>query len=290
MTPEHERLRQLVLGFEETTGAEREAAERHLATCDECRRLLERFQAHERAPGPRGALSEAALAERPPAGSDELAAAEASLASLQARLREAKPATPEGGARVVALPPRSRGRRVLWLVPAAAAAATLLALWFVPRGERHDALRGASLLHAGTLRGDTADAAPDSLWRIGDAFEVALQLDAPGWPVLVHVDGDGAPTQLYPGESADGPRLEAGLQVLRPLDRQVEWAFEGEPAAEEFLVAVATLEPPDRIAITRGLQRIAVWPAGPAARLGAVRALLAKRVGPPSTFRVRPQR
>ncbi len=294
MTSNHDRLRQLVLAFEELTAAERNEAQAHLATCAECRRLLERFQLHERAPGPRGELSAQAMAASPRPGTHESAAAEASLAALRLRVAAAnRPAAKDAEAnpRGIALPARPRLRWARWLVPAAAAAAVLVVL-ALPRRAARDPLRDAALVHAGSLRGEAlGGVAPDSLWRVGDAFEVKLELDAPGWPMLVHVGADGVPQLLYPDTGpAAAPRLGPGLQVLRPMDPGVEWEFEGEPAAEDFLVAVAVRRSPDRAVVARELQRAGEEHADSAARLEAVRRVLAKHAGPARAFRIHPRR
>jgi hypothetical protein len=273
---EHEKLRRLVLAWEELDEAERAAASAHLAECPSCRELLARFEQRECEPGPRGALPNDAPALDPA----DLARAEASRHALLERLGVGEPAS------VVPRPARPRrgwAPRVVrwaWLAPAAAAAAVIAVVWLAsPRPDAREVVQELVAVRPGTVRGEGSPAAPrDGTWRTGEAFELRVRLARPGWPALVHVGPDGAVTLLRPAAS-DTTSVGAGVRRFGPADAGDAWLLEDPPGDEDLLLGLRTSGPVNRGALLRALED-AEAQAPRAARVDAVRRAIERHAGP----------
>lgn len=275
MNSEHERLRRLILAWEDLDEVERAAAEAHLVDCEACRALRAHFERRERDVGPRGALPETTPALDPA----ERQRARASRHALLERLGVGESASPLPGA----ARPRSawipRLPRWSWMAPAAAAAVFAF-LWLARTGPQGDAvLEEFAAVRTSVLRGGDSLAAPlDSAWRTGETFELRVRLARPGWPAVVHVGPDGLVTLLRP-EEADTSSMDVGVQRLGPVDAGESWVLEDPPGAEDLFVALRPRGPVDREALLQAL-RAAERSGTRASRLEAVRRALMRHVGP----------
>lgn len=257
MTPEHERMREQVLGYEDLELAERAAIDGHLAGCAACRglraALLER-EAEARALGtlPKESLDlTVAMAAGPAlilasARDPEILADERrSLEQLIDRIAAARPA-PRAAARpapqpVPRAPSRARPSLAWWLVPAAVAAAALL--WVRPPGRGVPELPAppglAALVSAAITPVSGVRGARDRGYHTGDAFVLSLRLRGPGVPVVVVVDGAGEVALLHPTSDREARERGPGLVELPDSSMSERWIFRGSPGVETFLSAAA---------------------------------------------------
>lgn len=243
MTSECTRLRRLVLVEEELGEQELAEARRHLQECPACRALRARVLAVEDA-----VRSVAALPETPDplAASSEVERVQArdSLAALLAA-QETRP-------------PR-RWRRAPPLALAAVVALAVI-LPVLQRGSPVRDLRVGSPL---VLRGDTETPA-------GGTHGVSFRLKKSGYPVLVHIDGDGAARLIHPAVGAPPALLAKDRLVLLPPGGEAVWRADLADGPETYLLAVATKGPPDR----EHLQ--ALLPVAAGSRQEAIRAVTAQ--------------
>ncbi len=274
-TSEHERLRRLVLSWEDLDGPERAEAQTHLDECAACRELRATFERHERAPGPHGELPASALSQPPSLSQAERSAEADSRRALLSRLGLGE--QPPAPARHLRPARRSWPRWPVWLAPAAAAAVVLF-MWLVPpMPKQAPVVEELSAVRPGLVRGGGDAAAPDSAWRSGDAFELRARLSHAGWPAIVLVDPAGDVSLLRPAEG-ESLRVGAGLQRLAPADPAHEWVLEGAAGPEDLFVAVRTDGPFDRAALERELAA-AARAGSREHRLEQVRRALERHVG-----------
>ena len=183
MSLDHDRLRGLVLIYEELGPDERRLADAHLNGCADCSSLLVGLQDMERAGRLRGSLPEMGEADLK---SQERAEADASLAALHARLRAAESSVVSRAPRAAVAPRRDRRRPWEWtigappLVRVSAALAALAALWILwPRQPSAPLVGGAELARYSGVRGAGGEG-----WRTGDAFVIRVRLTAPAPPAM----------------------------------------------------------------------------------------------------------
>ena len=243
MTSECTRLRRLILVEEELGEQELAEARRHLQACPACRALRARVLAVEDA-----VRSVAALPETPDplASSSEVERVQArdSLAALLAA-QETRP-------------PR-RWRRAPPLALAAVVALAVI-LPVLQLGSPVRDLRVGSPL---VLRGDAETPA-------GGTHGVSFRLKKSGYPVLVHIDGDGAARLIHPAAGAPPALLAKDRLVLLPPGEEAVWRADLAAGPETYLLAVATKGPPDR----EHLQ--ALLPVAAGSRQDAIRAVTAQ--------------
>ena len=220
MSTEHERLRKLVLVWEDLEGDELAETTAHLLDCESCGRLRERVLAAEAVPRSIAALP---AAPEPLAAFHSAERAQAK-ASLKALLGESR-----GG---------SQGRP-RWLLPLALAAVIVFAAVLPaqrPRTPVRDLQVGSPLV----LRGDQETPAATE-------HGVSFRLARPGYAVLIHVDGAGAARLVYPAPGEDPVRIGTDQRVLLPPARTGEaWRAGLAPGCETYLLAIAADDaPPD---------------------------------------------
>ncbi|HPF70913.1 MAG TPA: zf-HC2 domain-containing protein [Candidatus Krumholzibacteria bacterium] len=199
---DHRQLIDLVLQHEDLTETERRRVDEHLAACPSCRTMLARVREAERTlPDPGDMPQLPPDPDGDPSGmhltGDDLRQAQASRTLLLERV-----ASPAGRRRIAPLG---------WggLAMALAACLALLLVGRVPDGG-DEPFHDVRLAPAKLARGGAA--AP---LQPGDAYVVRFTPDAPGWPVVVAQDPDGAPRVQYP-YAAQAPRAEAGAPLALP--------------------------------------------------------------------------
>jgi hypothetical protein len=280
MNADHDRLRALVLGWEELEPGERAQAEAHLAACEACRALLEAVRERERLAA---AFAAPATGTIEPPDAESRAEADRSLAALRARLGVA-----EAGVRRPAASRPGRGWWARWwspgsramraLVPAAAAAAlaiAVFALW--PRGPGEAiAVRGLGIAARSIERG-----AARAGWHTGDAFELRFELGRPAYVVVLHLGPGGRPALLHPAEAGGPvPRLGAGPVRLPEAERGIEWRFVGDSGPETFLVATSERDPGSVAPLMAEVERLGAGDRPRARLVRDLEALLSRRLGP----------
>ncbi len=301
---DHADWRDLILSYEDLEADERRRADEHLAACAECRALLDGVRAVETARGPEGALPPLEDGEFFALSADEAAAEAASRGALRARLgleaeRRAErasargvPAGPTREAPAAARPLRERvstlmrNLRPRVVVPLAAAAAVVLV--FLLRGPEtgRGPIRELRLAPYSGTRGETdSGGAPGEAgraWRTGDAFVLRFELVEPAYPIVFHVDPDGAVALLHPADPlAPVAAMPANVSLeLPPAEQDVVWTFEGEPGIETFFVAASPRAPRALDAVLDVARTAARSALGRDEVASALRAILEKRVGP----------
>lgn len=275
-TPQHERLRQLVLSWEDLTVEERQDAESHLESCADCRALHAAFERHERTLGPLGSFPESAFEASVALPEGERASAEASRGALLERLGAgAARSAAAPGARV---PARRRASLAWWWVPAVAAAAVAIAWLVRPVPTPDDVLRELEVVPLHVVRGHAdSGRAGAAGWRSGDEFELRVRLARPAWPVVVHVSPDGGVTLLRPAARELDP-VPAGVQRLGPLDPEEAWVIQGGAATEVLFVAADDARPVLRDRLLRDLESLGAR-ADHEVRVSQVQRLLERRFG-----------
>lgn len=283
MDPNHRRLRELVLAYEELEPGDRARADAHLAECSECRALLARLQEVERkaaSPGTLPDLDDPSLTLKT---DGEIGEAERSLLLLRERIGLETPAAPkrhearepEGWfehliADMRALIPDRR-----WaLVPIAAAAIAFVALWPRPSGDPL-LVKDLQLSPESGVRGGTPG------WHTGEAFTLRFELTSPAKVVVFHVGADARPALLYPFEPVALTTNEAeGTIVLPPPASGVEWRLEGEPGPERFVVAAGARGAIDVAALVAEAAVLDSVGESSASVSQSLELLLERRVGP----------
>ncbi len=317
MTPSHEEWQELILAYEDLAPEERAQAGEHLAACATCRALLARLQEIERAPGPLGSLPDlAGAAQR--LTPEEAREAAASLAAMRQRLGLSAHDARAAGAALRArgwLRPLEAALRPLGtllsrrsaprlLIPVAAAAALIVvAMRLLP--QPGPGVHDLQLIPAATLRGDERSAGRESgasvtdgrnvatsgerVWRTGESFFLRFTLARDGFPVVFHVDPAGRIALLHPeGPAAALVRVPGGMTTqLPPASSGDEWAFEGEPGSETFLVAVTARARVDLAGLLEEARRAAGDSAERDRAVIGLEALLADRLGPVASLSVR---
>ncbi len=212
MSREHDQLKEMILVLEDLDGGERKSAEEHLGACASCRRLRERLLEAEAAGRDTNPLP---LEDTPLTSLTEIERAQAG-SSLSALLNPAS---------------RRRARRTRWIAPLALAAALVLVA-LAPHLRRdsmvHDLRIGSPLV----LR----DAAHDPA---ASKHGVSFRLRLAGYPVLVHVDGDGIGRLVYPSPGELPGLRPAGKLILLPPPAMLHtWRSGIAPGRETYILAV----------------------------------------------------
>jgi hypothetical protein len=291
MNDDHARWRRLVLSLDDLEGEQQAAAQAHLRGCPECVVLLQRVREHERAPAQLGAWGAAAFGAADAAqaaaelSSRERAQAEASLTDLRARFQQ----HPEQQPRAVPseLPvrrsapwhrmPAPARRWWVWAAPLVVAAAGIVML-VTPR---NGSLVTGSLQVIAVGIDRAVDQAPRTQWRTGDAFALRFQLRRPAYPLVFHVDPNGAIALLYPadpGRLAQLP-LRAGANVLPEPGTDERWVLSGEGGTETFLLVAPRTRPSALGGLIERLQRLPDPGASHADRTAALRRALEREFG-----------
>lgn len=234
-----ERLRELLLHYEDLSDDARAHADALLDAHPEYRAVLARLREAERA-RPLGALRDEATVD----ALDPVSSAEAdrSLDALKRRVARQLAGTGAGDARA-----RNRSRFGRWL-PAqvgafalAGAVAVLLLLWGRPPSPFRDV---ALTVPAGTRAGSIASVR--ETWQTGDAFALSLSMARSARIVVLHVDPDGIVQILSPDPFVVPlDEVEVGSEVILPNPGSgVVWRFEGRSGPESFVVVATPSEAP----------------------------------------------
>ncbi len=261
-----------ILEIDDLDPTDRAAVERFLASNVEARRLLDRVRAIEANQGPRGEIPHLELHRLEWDSSSSRVDAEQSLRLLLDRVI-GQPAT---GGRTRALARRRAGTWLdRWtrffpppiLIPAAVGALAILFIRVGPPSapkaptiagdmapapvdagvqpaETDEApavgppfgIRSFSIGSRSGLRGGGGEAA----WRTGESFVLRAQIERDGSLALVHVDPNGSVELLYPANESQARQVfRAGAPIeFPPAGVEEEWAFEGSPGPESFLLAI----------------------------------------------------
>jgi hypothetical protein len=199
--------------------------------------LVELAAAGELGPHRSRAVLEQAARER--GGAELLAALRSDDAATLARL------PPERvGAEVARRSPRRRRRRWL-LVPVLAAAGAAASLVLVQGAARHrptpeedgTRVKGRAAPHLLVHRRTTSGAevvAPGAPARPGDLLQLGY-VAAPGFGVIVSIDGRGGVTRHWPAEGDEAGALTSGREVLLPESFRLDDA----PSFERFILVTA---------------------------------------------------
>jgi hypothetical protein len=290
MEHEHGKWRELILSHEDLEPPERELADRHLAACASCRKLLSDIRTIERSGGPAGTLPPFEPGAAPPTSPDGEAAAEASLRALRARLglEESEPRSGHAALPPLPSPKVWLRRRAMRVLPAlAAAAAVSLIIWSPWRdgGPAPAPFQRLEVVSRAGARG-APDAAPATAWHRGDAFSLRLTLDRDACPIVLHLDPAGGIHLLHPEVAAAPiPRYAAGSPIeLPPPGSGREWVFEGAAGRQILIVAAAPRSDLELGPILGAVETPRPTETGLGA--AAVKRLLESRVGPVAMLEV----
>lgn len=266
-----------VLGYEHLDDDARAEIDAELARSPELRALRDALLERERRARPRGELPEL---ERWPELPLDAAGRAGEAAARHALLQRAGVAVHD----VLPLRPARRTPRRVWLVPAMAAAAAVIAIAFWPRGAvvppppspapsagapaRTPALAALAIEPAAEMRGGAPRA-----WRSGDAFVLRFRLATPAAPAVFLLDASGGVARLHPAEGEPLRLRPAGDVRLPDPKSGTRWAFEG-PAGRETFVVAALPDTADVAALTASARAAVAGAPSPEARLEALEAAL----------------